>query len=212
KMAERVENMMRFLTNLEDKIRSVNAVADQIKWIANQTQMLALNAGIEASRSEYANSGFGRIAIDIRSLATQATGATTEITRTLQSMRSDHNQMVVLFEQTQSETDLQSQEVLQTEAVFHNQLTTVAAFMDKLDVIHERMAEVTVQKDAWLQVLDALYATIERTEQAATEGRAMLQENLADITSLSTASESIHQEAYEVTRRLAFFKTETVVE
>ena len=57
----------------------VNAVVDAVDEIAEQSNLLAVNAGIEAAKAGEAGLGFAVVAKEVRSLANQSKSATTQI-------------------------------------------------------------------------------------------------------------------------------------
>lgn len=88
--------------DLAEDTNSVNSILDVIKSIAEQTNLLALNAAIEAARAGEQGRGFAVVADEVRSLASRTGEATTEIFEVLEKLRVNAEQSVELMEKSQS--------------------------------------------------------------------------------------------------------------
>lgn len=105
-LANEISSASTAINNVENSSNTIATVLDVIKGIADQTNLLALNAAIEAARAGEQGRGFAVVADEVRSLAKRTQDSTEEINKMIQELQESTKQAVSAMSVSNKQTDI----------------------------------------------------------------------------------------------------------
>ncbi len=100
---EQIQDTSKRIKRLGESSQEIGDIVSLINDIADQTNILALNAAIQASMAGDAGRGFAVVADEVQRLAERSAGATKQIEALVKTIQNDTNEAVISMEQTTSE-------------------------------------------------------------------------------------------------------------
>ena len=100
---EQIQETSKRIKRLGESSQEIGDIVSLINDIADQTNILALNAAIQASMAGEAGRGFAVVADEVQRLAERSASATKQIEQLVKTIQSDTNEAVISMEQTTSE-------------------------------------------------------------------------------------------------------------
>jgi methyl-accepting chemotaxis protein len=186
-IAATVTESSHFMQTLGDQSRHIGDIISVINDIADQTNLLALNAAIEAARAGEQGRGFAVVADEVRKLAERTSTATAEIGAMIRTIQ-EGVQMAVSSMQ-KATTSVEGGVALSQEA--GNALDQIVTRIENLDLLGQQIASATTEMAAASEDISRDIESIATVTKQASLGSEEAADSSARLTSLSVSLQQL---------------------
>ena len=176
-LSQNIEQAQETINSLDSHTANIGNVLAVIKGVSEQTNLLALNAAIEAARAGEAGRGFAVVADEVRQLAQRTQQSTQEIENTVIELQKGSSSAVELMKTSLEESEKSDQ---QADAVGDVMKQIISAIRQITDANHS-VANATDEQN---QVVKSLHSDIHVISDLSTQGQSNLNLTLEECTKL----------------------------
>lgn len=162
--AQQAAQSSTIIHRLDENSKKIGGILDVIKTIAEQTNLLALNAAIEAARAGEQGRGFAVVADEVRTLANRTHDSTEEIESMIATLQTDAEHAVKAIgdgSEYAQQSEIQIKEVNQ-------QVLEIGETISSLRKMNQEIVSVTIEQDSLFEnVANSLSSIVELAEKSA---------------------------------------------
>jgi methyl-accepting chemotaxis protein len=184
RLADEVGSAAGRIQSVEQDSQRIGSVLDVIRGIAEQTNLLALNAAIEAARAGEQGRGFAVVADEVRTLAQRTQQSTSEIQEMIESLQSGVENTVAVLESSQ----VKAKESVDQAALAQEALSSINEAVDAITTMSTQIATAAEEQSAVAE--DINRSVVDITHVAETTSQEAMQ-NVRETEHLATVVDDL---------------------
>jgi len=199
RISEAVSNLSNRATDIADIVTTISSIADQ-------TNLLAINASIEAAHAGDAGKGFSVVAEEIRKLAVDSSQASNQIRSLVANIQSETNETVQIMDDMNESMEQRKNAVINVSTTFETIFTSVEKMVSNLNTITNELDGLQSDKNTLINMAGTLSAVSEETAASTEEVNASMSDQLRSAEKIAENANRITKLSEEMNNHIKIFK------
>ncbi|WP_177188630.1 methyl-accepting chemotaxis protein [Alkalibacterium subtropicum] len=174
------------ITEVDGDIQNIEGIVKAITSIASKTNLLALNASIEAARAGDAGRGFAVVAEEIRKLAEQSAASSQDIQSIIGDIQVKSSDMVAHLEETNDTSSAQTEKIEEAMETSGNVAASLEELVSSMTVVQRSSAVINEKKEEVVAQLESIAAGAQENSAGTEQVSANAEEILATMEDFTT--------------------------
>lgn len=189
-LGQEIKNAGTTIQELDKQTEQVSTVLDVIKGIAQQTNLLALNAAIEAARAGEQGRGFAVVADEVRNLALKTQNSTEEINKIIEKLQNTSKKVVFVINENAKKAE---DSIEKTSSVNNN----VELIVENIQLITDINLDISELVNTQLHTVNDVSKNIDEILEQSNELDQSISENLIVVNDLSLLGQNLNKSCEE---------------
>ncbi|MBM7660333.1 methyl-accepting chemotaxis protein [Bacillus mesophilus] len=205
-IANTVQNLSHVVKGLGEQSREIGEIVTVITGIADQTNLLALNAAIEAARAGEHGKGFAVVADEVRKLAEESAKSSKEIAQLVSTIQSETSKAITSMDSTIKEVDNGIETAKIAGDSFQHIREAINTVTGQVKEVSTAMKEMSAGTETVLQSIHAVAQIAEESAAGTQNVSASSEEQLASMEEITASATNLSHMAEELSRQIGRFK------
>lgn len=194
------------MKNLDKQSKEISNLVGVIQSIAEQTNLLALNAAIEAARAGEHGKGFAVVASEVRKLAEQVSASVSDITGIVHNIQVDSYAVVSSLEEGYSEVEKGTMGIETTGKTFETIHISISEVVDKIQGVAMRLYEIDQECIKMNNSIDDIASVSEESAAGIEQTAASVQQTSSSMEEIAGSAEQLSSLSEDLNHLIKRFK------